>query len=72
MCLSWLHQQETFNLLKVVLPYAWSLIYPFFKLCKIDEDVINCAIKYLRGICGNALDNLSGEHHKVCCTTGWA
>ncbi|CAH3035133.1 unnamed protein product [Pocillopora meandrina] len=37
----------------------------FVTMVDIDEDVINCAIKYLRGICGNALDNLSGEHHKV-------
>lgn len=32
---------------------------------KIDEEVVNCAIRYLRGICGDSLDNLSSEHHKV-------
>lgn len=38
-----------------------------FQLCKIGKDVINCAIKYVQGICGDALDNLLGEHHNVCC-----
>ncbi|KAL9968615.1 hypothetical protein ACROYT_G020727 [Oculina patagonica] len=37
----------------------------FVTMVDIDEDVINCAIKYLPGICGDALDNLSGEHHQV-------
>lgn len=37
----------------------------FVTMVDIDVDVINCAIKYLRGICGDALDNLSGERHKV-------
>jgi len=37
----------------------------FVTMVDIDEEVVNCAIKYLRGICGDSLDNLSGEHHKV-------
>lgn len=37
----------------------------FVTMIDIDEDVINCATKYLRGICGDALDNLLGENHKV-------
>eukprot|EP00730_Choanoeca_flexa_P000736 TRINITY_DN10318_c0_g1_i2.p1 TRINITY_DN10318_c0_g1~~TRINITY_DN10318_c0_g1_i2.p1 ORF type:complete len:428 (+),score=105.74 TRINITY_DN10318_c0_g1_i2:903-2186(+) len=34
-------------------------------MLEIDEVVVNAAVKYLRGICGSSMDELTGENYEV-------
>lgn len=57
-----LDKVNTVSSASIAIPFRNLMLFPFFAGI---QNVIDAAVKHLRGICGDAMDQLKGDNYEV-------